>query len=72
LGCKKEELPELSQTGANIIACKVNDKAWIADPGTSFNRKEFSLLYNYMITFFNQNLILFFLQNALRIKRTLE
>jgi hypothetical protein len=45
-GCKKDNLPEPSQTGANVIACKVNGKAWIADAGQSFNQKKFSLLYN--------------------------
>jgi hypothetical protein len=30
LGCK-EDLPDPSQSGANVVAGKVNGKAWIAD-----------------------------------------
>lgn len=46
LSCKKEKLPEPSQTGAGIVACKINGKVWLADPGSSFNGKKFSLLYD--------------------------
>lgn len=44
-GCK-EELPEPSQTGAHVVACRVNGKVWIADAGDSFRGKKFTVLYD--------------------------
>lgn len=41
-----EKLPKPTQEGADIIACKVNGKAWIAQRGTSFGTKKYSLIYN--------------------------
>jgi hypothetical protein len=43
-GCK-DKLPEPSQSGANVVACKVNGKVWIADEGDSFRGKKFTVYY---------------------------
>ena len=40
-----EKLPKPSTKGANIFACKVNGKSWIADAGGSFSGKKISIVY---------------------------
>ncbi|TXK33814.1 hypothetical protein FVR03_18605, partial [Pontibacter qinzhouensis] len=48
LAACEEKLPKPTQNGSNTIACKVNGKAWIADAGTGFGTKKFSVWYGYV------------------------
>ncbi|TXK18365.1 hypothetical protein FVR03_24150 [Pontibacter qinzhouensis] len=44
----EDKLPKPTQSGSNTFACKLNGKAWIADRGTGFNTRKFSVWYGYV------------------------